>query len=62
MVDTFLQGAFSESKGEEELWDQYVHFGEDPHIVVVGRESECSFSAWDYARQRIRELVDGSMD
>jgi len=57
IVDTFLQRAFSKGKSEDELWDQYVHFGEDPHIVVAGRESDCSFSAWDYARQRIRELA-----
>jgi hypothetical protein len=33
----------------------YVTFGEDPWIC--SEDSECKFSAWNYARERAKELV-----
>jgi hypothetical protein len=38
----------------EVLWGGYMTYGEDPYIV--SDDDECKFSAWDYAKQRCREL------
>lgn len=57
IVDDFLAKAYSEDKTEDQLWREYTHWGEDPFIVVTEGENDCSFSAWDYAKERIKEIV-----
>jgi len=39
----------------EELYDQYVSFGDDPFIRSEDKKGSES-SAWDYAKQRSEEL------
>jgi len=57
IVDDFLTKAYSEAKSEDQLWREYTNWGEDPFIVVTEGENNCRFSAWDYAKERIREIV-----
>jgi len=60
IVDDYLDRALPEAGTEKELWRSYTLFGEDPFIVVTDGKKNCSFSAWDYARERIRDLVGSS--
>lgn len=54
IVDAFFLSYDLESATPEYLWQQYAFFGEDPFIVST--DSDCRFSAWDYASRRSREL------
>ncbi len=54
IVDEFLLSYDLQSVTPEYLWEQYSFFGEDPFIKST--DPTCSFSAWDYARQRYRRL------
>ena len=38
----------------------YASFGEDPFILSGEGGPECSFSAWDYAKERAEALCRGS--
>lgn len=57
IVDQFLQAEYHLPMTTEDLWQVYTGFGPDPFIV--GPEPVCSFSAWEYARIRCREIVVG---
>ena len=57
IVDDFLINAYMEGKTESQLWQEYTQWGEDPFIVDKEEENNCSFSAWDYAKERIKEIV-----
>jgi hypothetical protein len=52
IVDGFLKDAYRPGMAADILFDQYVHFGEDPFI----RGPEAEFSAWNYAKLRCDEL------
>jgi hypothetical protein len=56
LVDDFLLTSHKPSIPWEELWQQYTSFGDDPFIVTA--DPDCSFSAWDYARERCKELCE----
>ena len=56
IVDDFLEKTYAEGKTESQLWREYTQWGEDPFIVVA-EEDSCSFSAWDYAKEHIKEIV-----
>lgn len=58
VVEAFLQQAYGEGKDEAQLWREYTSWGEDPFIVAG--DSDCRFSAWDYAKARIREMAGTS--
>ena len=58
IVDDFLKKAYEEGKTGSQLWREYTQWGEDPFIVVAEGEKDCSFSAWDYARERIKEIAE----
>lgn len=51
IVDACLKDLHKPGMAAEELFDHYVHFGEDPHIYPTP-PGEKLFSAWDYARER----------
>ncbi|HEY2115347.1 MAG TPA: hypothetical protein VGJ51_09665 [Candidatus Angelobacter sp.] len=53
IVDEFLTRCGA--KTDTELYNLYLTFGEDPWIS--SQDSECKFSAWDYARERAKELI-----
>ncbi len=53
IVDEFLQQSFVPGMRSRELFKIYIGFGEDPFIVPSG---DSRFSAWEYARERSREL------
>jgi len=55
IVDEFLLGGHKPGISSDELWKQYTMFGEDPFIVTS--DESCKFSAWDYAKERIKELT-----
>ena len=54
IVDEFLEQGYRKGVSFKELYRGYTMFGEDPFIISVDRT--CRFSAWDYAKQRCREL------
>lgn len=58
IVDDFLLAQKAKAAGQsgEDLFRLYSAFGEDPYVVGV-QPSE--FSAWNYAKARCRQLVDG---
>jgi hypothetical protein len=58
-VDEFLQSAMQPSMSAEDLYRQYVSFGEDPVVRALG-EPEVAFSAWRYAKQRAEALCGGA--
>lgn len=57
IIDDFLTDAYDGSKTEDQLWNEYSSWGEDPFIIVAEGEDNCSFSAWDYAKNQIRKIV-----
>ncbi|CAB3798015.1 hypothetical protein [Pararobbsia alpina] len=60
IVDDFLAEARQPDRGAGELFTQFKMFGPDPWIVLPGDDSPTvPFSAWDYARERCRELCTG---
>jgi len=58
IVDEFLKAAYKPGMSAEDLYKQYVSFGEDPFIRGPG----ASFSAWTYAKQRCELLCANSAD
>jgi len=52
IVDDCLSNAFKPGMTEKELYESYTHFGEDPFIDGGG------FSAWNYAKERCKVVVD----
>ena len=53
IVNEFLEQGYEPGMTSHELYQGYVGFGEDPFITPSG---EPRFSAWDYARERSRDL------
>ncbi len=53
IIDDFLISALEPNITAEELYSSYTMFGEDPYIP----ESDKSFSAWEYAESRSKELT-----
>jgi len=58
MVDDFLAANRKPGQGAEALFELYTTFGEDPSVEGAMPEGK-TFSAWDYARRRCRELCRG---
>jgi hypothetical protein len=58
IVDEHLEHSFKPGVAEQELYESYTMFGEDPFVVPVDSADEAvHFSAWDYARERCRALT-----
>ncbi len=55
IVDSFLSSALKPGITAEQLYEQYVYFGDDP-FIRGGNEGEVPFSAWDYAKRRCSEI------
>lgn len=58
VVDDFLLKAYDQGKTEEQLLHDYTLYGDDPYVVAGNGVERCDFSSWDYARARIKEIVD----
>ena len=54
IVDEFFETC-SLDNTDGEIFKQYTFFGEDPWVSST--DSECKFSAWNYARERAKELA-----
>ena len=54
VVDAYLEAAREPGITAEALYRSYTTFGKDPFIVTD--DPDCTFSAWDYAKERCREL------
>lgn len=54
IVDASLRHLYKPGMTPERLYDDYQDFGDDPYIVP--RESEHSFSAWNYAKERCASI------
>lgn len=55
LVDRYLLEALRPEMTEADLCRSYQSFGEDPYIVPIPEGEQ--FSAWEYARERCRELT-----
>jgi len=55
IVDEFFEPHTNDRLSFDELWNGYTMFGDDPFIVT--KDKTCVFSAWDYAKQKCRELA-----
>jgi hypothetical protein len=55
LVDDYFASIDKKDLSAEELFQKYMVFGEDPYIVSSVASNH--FSAWDYAKQRARELA-----
>jgi hypothetical protein len=58
IVDEFLLSFYKTGMSARELWELYTGFGDDTFIVT--RDRDCSFSGWNYARERCEEICGGS--
>lgn len=62
LVDNYLRQAYKPSMATAQLWRSYTMFGDDPFIVRNHvhdeQDEQCRCSAWDYAKQRCKELCD----
>ena len=54
IVDAYLEAAREPGMTAGELYSSHATFGKDSHIVAD--DPHCTFSAWDYAKERCREL------
>ena len=54
IVDACLASAYKPGMTAEQLYQQYVSFGDDPFIR--GAEERVPFSAWTYAKARCDEI------
>lgn len=54
VVDSFLGQGYRPGMSFGELYAGYTGFGQNP--VILSDDPDCRFSAWDYARERCREL------
>lgn len=54
MVDEFLTENYKDGISADDLYSYYKGFGEDPFIG--SDDTECKFSAWNYAKERCREM------
>ncbi len=58
IVEDFVNEAFIRIKTEDELFDYYTSFGEDPFIMNAEGRAKCRFSAWNYAIEFIKIIVN----
>ncbi len=57
IIDEFIRQNYKAGMKAEDLYKNYLIFGEDPFIIQNNPESPTgSFSAWDYAKQRCQEI------
>lgn len=55
IVNRSLEEYYKDGMSAGELYQNYTGFGDDPFIVAE-IEPPFRFSAWDYAKQRCREI------
>jgi hypothetical protein len=59
IVDHSLAEKYTPGVSVEAMYDDYVCFGEDPFIVVLGGvDDRAKFSAWSYAKERCRMMCE----
>jgi len=57
IVEEYLRSAYQPGMSAQDLFSNYVSFGEDPFIIATpSKETEVLFSARDYAKRRCDEL------
>ena len=59
IVDACLVSDIRPGIPAQELWDQYVSFGDDPFRCIDA--PPVRFSAWDYARQQCLKAGTGAI-
>jgi hypothetical protein len=58
IVDENLKNSYKPGITEQELYEAYTSFGDDPFVVPVDNTDKAvHFSAWDYARERCPALT-----
>ncbi len=59
IVNDYLAEAYQAGMSADELYKNYVAFGEDPWVSPIP-EGEERFSAWNYAEARSKEICKAS--
>lgn len=54
IVDSSLSEHHRNGMTAQELFDQYMTFGEDPHII--SDDGTLGFSAWSYAEEQCKKI------
>ena len=55
VVERSVREGFAPGMPADELYRNYVAFGEDPFIIVLdGKDDSANFSAWNYAKELCR--------
>ena len=62
IVDGFLTEACQPNMSANELFEHFKLFGPDPWIVPGDDGPTVPFSAWNYARERCREICTGASE
>jgi hypothetical protein len=61
IVDQSLESEYRPGVSAEALYGRYIHFGDDPFIVVLdGSDERVAFSAWSYAKERCHAICGES--
>lgn len=56
VLDRFLEGELKPGMTAKELYERFMHFGEDVVIAAIDGAPEVKFSGQDYVRRRCHEL------
>jgi hypothetical protein len=63
IVDEDLENLYKPGMTEQELYETYTMFGDDPFVVPLDNiDHAVQFSAWDYAKERCKVLASSRTD
>ncbi len=57
IVDQSLRWNYKPGMTQEELYDRYIAFGDDPFVIARNSDERVTFCAWTYAEARAAEIV-----
>ncbi len=57
IVDEYLESARHQGMCAADLYSSYVAFGEDSFVVAPKGAPPVQFSAWDYAKERSKQMA-----
>lgn len=61
IVDDFLRSHYREGMTDDELYNIYTSFGEDP-FIVPRMDADARFSAWTYAKAQCKNICSANID
>lgn len=61
IVDEALKNLYYEGMGADELFNNFVAYGQEPYIESEDKDGP-QFSAWKYAKERSSQVPQGILD